>query len=109
MNIHFFVHNIRMQKMNEILDKTYVLYVLDTMNWTAYQLAKQSGVSNETLSRAKAFKASLSWQTITKIENATNIEFRSSGHVLFSAQFLENPELNETDININPNKKSKLN
>lgn len=89
-----------MKKINEILDKTYVLYVLDKMNWTAYELAKQSGVSNDTLSRAKSFKASLSWKTITKIENTTGIEFRSSGHILFSAQFLENPELNEQDINV---------
>lgn len=86
--------------MIDILDKTYVLYVLETLDCTAYRLAQQTGISNDTLSRAKNFKGSLSWATIAKIQNITGVEFMSPNHMLFSAQFLENPELNEKDINI---------
>ena len=86
--------------MIDILDKTYVLYVLETLDCTAYKLAQQTGISNDTLSRAKNFKGYLSWGTIAKIQNITGVEFMSPKHLLFSAQFLEHPELNETDIKV---------
>ena len=92
-----------MSNMNEILDKTYVLYVLETLDCTAYQLAKRTGISNETFSRVKQFKDSLSWKTITTIENETGIEFKSPAHMLFSAQYLDKPELNEKDVIVQVN------
>ena len=85
-----------MNKMNRHLDKTFILYVLDKLNITAYQLHKMTGINNQTFTFVKQFKARLTWTTIQRIEKASNLEFKSTEHIAYSVNFyLENPDLFE--------------
>lgn len=89
-----------MNNLNQHIDKTYILYVLDKLDITAYQLAKMTGINNQTFSRVKYFNARLTWNTITRVQSATNLEFKSPEHLLYSARFYdENPDLFITDNN----------
>lgn len=83
-----------MNIMYQHLDKTFVLYVLEKLDISAYQLSKMTGISNDTFSRVKAFNAHLTWNTIIKIMNATDTQFMSHEHLLYSHDFYkDNPDL----------------
>ena len=82
--------------MRKKLDKTYVLYVLKETSYTPYMLAKRTGISHSTISRVINDKIVLTWETIAKIEEETNIDFKCDGHISFATKWHIENELNET-------------
>jgi len=73
-----------MDNMIDKLDKTYVMFVLESMNITPYQLSKMTGISGATYSRLLADKQNLSWSSIATIEKETGIAFKSQEHIIYA-------------------------
>ena len=86
-----------MDSMIENLDKTYVMFVLEKLNITVYQLSKRTGISNATFSRLLAKKHSMTWSNIAKIEYETDIAFKSQEHLIFANElsFCPNSKTNK--------------
>lgn len=83
-----------MKNIEDNYDKTFVLYVLEKLNITPYQLSKLTGISDRTFTSVKRFKANLSWKLIRKIEESTDIKFKSDEHIFYSTKFHDdNPDL----------------
>ena len=84
--------------MRKNLDKTYVPYVLKVTGFTAYKLAKETGLSHATFSKVLKCKQNLNWGSIIKIEEFTGVEFLGHKHIEFAVHYMEKyPELfNET-------------
>jgi len=80
--------------MNENLDKTYVAWVLSKKNYTAYKLAKETGISAQRFSNIKQFGSSLTWSKINIIQDRTGLLFQSPEHIAFAIRYeIEHPEL----------------
>lgn len=83
-----------MKKINAYLDKSYILYILEKLDITPYQLSKLAGISNSTITRVKNGTAHLTWKVISRIENETGVEFKSFEHVSYTTEFYkDNPDL----------------
>lgn len=91
------LYDINMYDMTEIenhYDKTYVLFIIESLGITAYQLSKQTGISNKTFTNIKNFKANLSWNIIRQIEKISPYKFKSQEHIAYSQDFYrDNPDL----------------
>lgn len=85
---------IDMSKIEDHYDKTFILYVLEKLDISAYQLAKMAEVSEKTFTNVKRFNCNLGWKLIRKIEKTTNLTFKSQEHIIYSVDFYrDNPDL----------------
>ena len=78
--------------MREKLDKIFIHHVLHEKSWTAYKLAKQTGLSQPAILNYANGKRTLPWSTVVLIEKETGVTFGSPEHFMFGVQ---HPELFE--------------
>ena len=86
-----------MTNIHDYSDNLFILYVLHKTELSENALHKKTGISYNTINKAKTFKHSLSWRTIYRIEKSTGYIFRSPEHLEFCFQYkMQNPELFNT-------------
>ena len=83
-----------MHNFSENIDNLFVLYILHKSGLSEYALHHRTGISYNTINKAKTFKHSLTWRTIYRLENSMGYTFRSPDHLEFCFQYkMQNPEL----------------